>query len=83
MIPTLDISPDHDKLPRLLTVQEVSRILHLGRSTVYKLIQLGELPCVRFGRSVRVRGREFLPMISQSVGLEVDILLFIKSLLIQ
>ena len=55
MIPTLDISPDHDKLPRLLTVQEVSRILHLGRSTVYKLIQLGELPCVRFGRSVRVR----------------------------
>jgi len=55
MIPTLDISPDHDTLPRLLTVQEVSQILHLGRSTVYQLIQLGDLPCVRFGRSVRVR----------------------------
>ena len=55
MIPTLDISPDHDKLPRLLTVQEVSQILHLGRSTVYKLIHLGDLPCVCFGRSVRVR----------------------------
>jgi excisionase family DNA binding protein len=55
MIPTLDISPDHDKLPRLLTVQEVSQILHLGRSTVYLLIQLGDLPCVRFRRSVRVR----------------------------
>jgi len=55
MIPTKDITPDHDTLPRLFTVQEVSLVLHLGRSTVYKLIQLGDLPCVRFGRSIRVR----------------------------
>ena len=43
------------KLPRLITASEVSHILGLGESTVYLLIQRGELPCVRIGRAVRVK----------------------------
>lgn len=38
----------------LLTVSEAARRLALGRATTYRLVQLGELPCVRIGRAVRV-----------------------------
>lgn len=38
----------------LLRVSEVADELRLARSFVYHLIQVGELPVVRIGRSVRV-----------------------------
>ena len=40
---------------RLLKGDEVARILNISRSQAYKLMQQGELPTVRIGRSVRVR----------------------------
>lgn len=40
---------------RLMTAKEVATTLRIGQSTVYHLIQRGDLPCVRIGRSVRVR----------------------------
>ncbi len=38
----------------LLRVEEVVRLLGIGRSTVYELIARGELPVIRIGRLVRV-----------------------------
>jgi excisionase family DNA binding protein len=38
----------------LLKVNEVARRLGIGRTTAYKLIRTGVLPCVRIGRAVRV-----------------------------
>jgi excisionase family DNA binding protein len=38
----------------LLKADEVAHQLSLGRATVYLLMQSGELPTVRIGRSVRV-----------------------------
>jgi excisionase family DNA binding protein len=41
--------------PRLLLrIPEAAARLGLGRSTVYELIQAGELPVVRIGKSVRI-----------------------------
>ena len=40
---------------RLMTANEVAITLRIGQSTVYQLIQRGDLPCVRIGRSVRIR----------------------------
>lgn len=40
--------------PMLLRIPEVAAELGLGRSSVYQLIQAGELPVVRIGRAVRV-----------------------------
>jgi excisionase family DNA binding protein len=41
--------------PLLLNVSQVSKLLGLSRTTVYKLIDTEGLPVVRFGRAVRVR----------------------------
>ncbi len=38
----------------LLKAEEVAKALGLGRSKVYEMMQSGELPVVRIGRSVRV-----------------------------
>jgi excisionase family DNA binding protein len=45
---------DQPDQPLLLRAEDVSRRLSLGRAQVYKMMAQGELPTVRFGRSVRV-----------------------------
>ena len=42
-------------LSRLLNAQEVAAALNMGHSTVYLLVERGELPSIRIGRSVRIR----------------------------
>ncbi len=41
--------------PRFFTVAEVADQLRVSNMTVYRLIQAGELPAVRVGRSYRLR----------------------------
>ncbi len=41
--------------PAYLRVPEVARILSISRTAAYELVERGTLPCVRIGRSVRVR----------------------------
>jgi excisionase family DNA binding protein len=38
----------------LLRIPEAAARLGLGRSTIYELIQAGDLPAVKIGRAVRV-----------------------------
>ena len=40
--------------PPLLKAGEVSKLLGLGRSKVFAMLAVGELPVIRIGRSVRV-----------------------------
>jgi excisionase family DNA binding protein len=40
--------------PKFFTVAEVAAIMRVSKMTVYRLVQSGELPAVRFGRSYRV-----------------------------
>jgi excisionase family DNA binding protein len=40
--------------PKLLTVAEVSSALRVSKMTIYRLIESGELPAIRVGRSFRV-----------------------------
>jgi excisionase family DNA binding protein len=39
----------------LLTVPQAAKILNLGKSTTYALVESRELPAVRIGTAVRVR----------------------------
>ena len=47
-------STPYADLPQYLTVDELCVVLHLGRSTVYDMIQRGDLPVRRFGRVIRI-----------------------------
>jgi excisionase family DNA binding protein len=40
--------------PLLLRAAEVAKLLGLGRSKVFAMLAVGELPVIRIGRSVRV-----------------------------
>jgi excisionase family DNA binding protein len=43
-----------DTLPDVLKVDEVARLLRLSRGAAYEAIRAGEIPSVRFGRTIRV-----------------------------
>jgi excisionase family DNA binding protein len=43
---------------RYMTVGEVAAVLRVSTMTVYRLINAGQLPAVRIGRSFRVREGE-------------------------
>ena len=45
-------------LPVVLTASEVMDILGVGKNTVYRLLNSGELPAIRIGRAWRVRLEE-------------------------
>ena len=40
--------------PQLLKANDVAEILQISRAKAYQLMQIGEIPTVRIGRSVRV-----------------------------
>ena len=53
-------------LEKSLTPSEVSRVLHVSRQTVYRLLKSGKLPAVYIsGVGYRVRKNELLKMIDQ------------------
>jgi excisionase family DNA binding protein len=43
---------------RLLSIQEVSEVLGMGRSWVYQQIRTGEMPSVQLGGSIKVRRQD-------------------------
>ncbi len=50
-----NLSIEETTLPRLLIAQDVAAALNMGLSTIYMLMERGELPSIRIGRSVRIR----------------------------
>ena len=42
------------RLPMLFSIEEVADIWHIGRSTVFKLINEGSIQSIKLGRSRRV-----------------------------
>lgn len=49
----------------LLTVMEVTALLPVGRSTVYKLIKRGKVEPVYFGRAVFIRRSEIEALVAR------------------
>jgi excisionase family DNA binding protein len=57
---------------RLLKAQDVAAILNVSRSFAYALMQSGQLPSVRLGRSIRVRPSDLEEYISRSLAQNPD-----------
>jgi excisionase family DNA binding protein len=58
-------------LPRLLTAQEVANILNISRSFAYTLLQTGQIPSIRLGRSVRVRPQDLEEYIDSNTSVGI------------
>lgn len=59
------LSPEVE-MPQLLTVKQVREILNLSQPTCYRLMESGELPYVRFGKSRRVKREDVLALIERN-----------------
>jgi excisionase family DNA binding protein len=51
---------------QLLTAREVAELLHVSKAQAYRLIQLGKLKSVRFGRIVRVKPEDLEAFIQRN-----------------
>ena len=49
------ITDNNITLNRLLNATEVAKVLNISKALAYRLMQSGEIPTVRFNRTVRVR----------------------------
>lgn len=45
---------DLESLPPVLKVKELSQLLRIPLTRTYELIEKGEIPCIRLGRSIRI-----------------------------
>jgi excisionase family DNA binding protein len=65
-----DNTNDCTDLPirRLLRIEEVAEILQVSRSYCYQLVQTGQLPAVKLGRSRRIRIQDALDFIEANVS---------------
>lgn len=55
-----------DGVPVLWRVKQVAEALAVSEPTVYRLMESGKLPYVRFGRSRRVRKSDVLKLLEES-----------------
>jgi excisionase family DNA binding protein len=54
----LDFGEEPPPPDRLLTAQEVAKLLNVSKAKAYQLMQTGEIATVRMGRAVRVRRQD-------------------------
>jgi excisionase family DNA binding protein len=57
---------------RLLRLQEVAQYLNISISFSYRLAETGQLPCVRLGRSCRVRPEDLETYINKNIHSKED-----------
>lgn len=66
-----ELEPTTNSRARFFTVAEVADLVRVSNMTVYRLIQHGELPAIRVGRSYRIKAEDvdsFLAAQYQSAG---------------
>ena len=52
-------------LPDVLTVEEVQKVLRIGRTQTYSLIRNGRIPAMRIGKSFRIPKSKLLEFMQQ------------------
>lgn len=50
------------------TAIEIAQLLKISKSLAYRLIAIGEIPAIRFGRTVRVRQEDLDQFISSNLS---------------
>lgn len=52
--------------PTYFTVTEVATRMRVSKMTIYRMIDAGTLPGIKFGQSFRIRGRDLLAYLEQN-----------------
>lgn len=68
MAGTAETAGRHEQTPVMLTAAQTATLLGLSRTKIYEMLAAGELPVVRFGRSVRVHRARLLAMLDKRIG---------------
>ena len=56
----------YDQLPLILSVDELAKILGIGRNTAYDLIRCGRIRSVRIGHKIRIPKDSLLEFLQES-----------------
>lgn len=54
------------ELPTVMSVSEAAALLGISRNSAYEAVRSGELPALRFGRSIRIPGAALNRLLSSS-----------------
>ena len=60
-----NLANEIEKIPLVLTVEDLTGILHVGRSAAYELVRSGQLKCIRVGKSIRIPRHELLRFLGE------------------
>lgn len=55
-----------DELPALLTPEQISKVLRVGKNQAYALINSGQIEGFRVGRGIRVKRESLLKFVDSS-----------------
>ena len=64
---TMSYENSETLMKRLLRPEEVASLLNVSRAYAYLLMQRGEIPTVKMGRSVRVRPQDLAAFVEQNL----------------
>ncbi len=53
-------------MDEIMTIPEVARYLKISKSKIYYLVQKKQIPHIRLGRNVRIKGTELLDWIEKN-----------------
>ena len=56
----------YDQLPLVLSVDELTKILGIGRNTAYDLIRCGKIRSVRIGHKIRIPKDSLLEFLQEN-----------------
>ena len=56
----------YDQLPLVLSVDELTKILGIGRNTAYDLIRCGKIRSVRIGHKIRIPKDSLLQFLQEN-----------------
>lgn len=68
----MDISLLDSSTPDVLTAMEAAEVLHIGRSTIYKLLATGDIQSFKIGTKILIPKTFLQDFIAKSVGIRYD-----------
>lgn len=60
------MNANYDNLPLLLTVEEMQKVLRIGRNAAYQLVKDGSIQTIRIGRSIRIPRKALIQLVERA-----------------